>query len=229
MARIPKVEKNQILAEVIQGWARAYQVTDDAYITGLTRALVENRNLAMWSSIDPLTMLPTPKSNEQENLFKVFRRINIVRNALVFAPVAFTWLAVRKATSAFQEFVEKNTSATVNFLEFWQNGYGVLGSEWQISKVATVDFIIVLVVITLTIISNLLGEFAYKREQEDNLKIMKERSELALVIREYLFTKQTISRLTLNQGIATAIENLVTATENLQKPRRKSLNKKKFK
>ncbi len=228
MARIPKVERNQILAEVIQGWARAHQVMDDAYVSGLTRALLENRNLAMWSSIDPLSMLPYPKSSEQDNLFKIFRRINIVRNALVFAPVAFTWLAVGKATSAFQEFVEKNTSATVNFLEFWQNGYDVLGSEWQISKVATVDFIIVLIVILLTIISNLLGEFADKRAELAEVKISKERSELALVIREYLFTKQTISRLTLNQGIATAIENLVTATENLQKPSKRSIAKKKL-
>lgn len=226
MARVSKVERNQILAEVVQGWARSHGVVDDPYITGLTRALVENRNLAMWSSIDPMQMLPHPKSNGQESMFKTFRRVNMIRNALVFAPVAVTWLAVGRATSAFQVFVEKNTSATVNFLEFWQNGYDVLGSEWRISRVATADFLIVLIVIGLTLFSNYLGEIANSRELEAEREIVQERTELALAIKEYLFTKQTISRLTLNQGVATSIENLITATENLQNPRRRSSPKK---
>ena len=229
MARVSKVERNQILAEVVQGWAREHRVTDDPYIMGLTRALLENKNLAMWSSIDPMQMLPMPKSDNQDSMFTTFRRVNMVRNALVFAPVAVTWLAVGKATSAFQLFVEKNTSATVNFLEFWQNGYDVLGSEWRISRVATADFLIVLVVIALTLFSNYLGEIANKREIEVERSIALERTELALAIKEYLFTKQSISRLTLNQGVATAIENLVSATENLQKPRRRSPVKKRSK
>ena len=226
MARLSKVDRNRILAEIVQKWAKEHQVSDDAYIDGLTRALVENNNLAMWSSIDPLAMLPKPESKDQDYLFTIYRRINMLRNALVFAPVAFTWLAVGKATSAFQEFVEKNTTATVNFLEFWQNGYDVLGSEWQISKVATVDFIIVLAVIVLTLISNGLAEVARKKKFEADLRIDQERTELALAIKEYLFTKQTISRLTLNQGVASAIENLVEATENLKRPRQRSAVKK---
>jgi hypothetical protein len=226
MAGITKVERNQILADVVQGWAREHQVTDDPYIVGLTRALTENKNLAMWSSVDPLVTLPYPKSNSQNSLLKVFRRINMFRNALVFAPVAVTWLAVGQATSAFQEFVEKNSTSTVNFLEFWQNGYDVLGSEWRISRVATADFVIVLVVILLTIFSNYLGEIVRRRQSEEEIEISRDRTELALAIKEYLFTKQTISRLTLNQGVATAIENLVSATENLQKPRRRTSIKK---
>lgn len=228
MARSSKVERNQILAEIILEWARAHQVTTDPYIVGITRALNEDKNLAMWSSIDPFELLPRPRSREHEGLFIAFRRINMFRNALVFAPVAFTWLAVGKATSAFQEFVEKNTSATVNFLEFWQNGYDVLGSEWRISRVATLDFIIVLLVILLTLFSNYLGEIANRRESETESDIAQERTELALAIKEYLFTKQTISRLTLNQGVASAIENLVEATENLQRSRRRKTSKKKI-
>ena len=227
MARSSKVDRNQILADVIQGWARSHQVTDDPYVVGITRALAENRNLAMWSSIDPFAMLPLPQPTNQEGLLTAFRRITMLRNALVFAPVAFTWLAVGKATSAFQEFVEKNTTATVNFLEFWQNGYDVLGSEWRISKVATVDFIIVLLVILLTLFTSFLGEIANKRESVAERVIAQERTELALAIKEYLYTKQTVTRLTLNQGIASAIENLVEATENLQHPRRRSPAKKK--
>ena len=226
MARLAKIDQNRILAEIIQKWAIEHRVTNDAYVEGLTRALIENNNLAMWASIDPLAMLPNPESKDQDYLFTIYRRINMLRIALVFAPVAFTWLAVAKATSAFQEFVEKNTAATVNFLEFWQNGYDVLGSEWRISKVATLDFAIVLAVILLTLVSNSLAEVAGKRKFEADQRINQERNELALGIKDYLFTKQTISRLTLNQGVASAIENLVEATENLKRPHRRSTKKK---
>lgn len=225
MARLNKIEKNLILGEILLRWARTHDAEKDPYVIGLSNALLENKNLAMWSTIDPFQMLPEPKSEVHTYLFTIYRRINILRNALVFAPVALTWLAVGKATSAFQEFVENNQSATVNFLEFWQNGYDVLGSEWRISHIATLDFIIVLLVIVLTLISNFLGEVASERDAGEARKLQQERMEIALAIKEYLFTKQTISRLTLNQGVATAIENLVTATENLQKPkRRKALN-----
>ena len=221
MAKVSKIERGQLLADVVQAWARDHDALDHPYVYGLTKALQENKNLAMWSTIDPIAMLPKPVNEKHSYLFNLYRRLNIVRNALVFAPVAVTWLAVGKATSAFQEFVEKNTLATVNFLEFWENGYGVLADEWRISVVATTDFIIVLIVIILTIISNFLGEIANKRENEHDEILNRERIELGLAIKDFLFTKQTISRLTLNQGVATAIENLVVATENLQKPKRR--------
>jgi len=49
---------------------------------------------------------------------------------------------------------------------------------------------------------------------------------LGLAIKEYLYTKQTLTRATLNAGVATAIENLVLATENLQaKSSRKRKNR----
>lgn len=226
MARISKIEKNLILNEILIRWARSHDAEKDPYVNGLSKALREDKNLAMWSTIDPIVMLPEPKNEVHTYLFTIYRRLNIVRNALVFAPVALTWYAVGKATSAFQEFVEKNTSATVNFLEFWQNGYDVLDSKWRISNVAALDFLIVLLVIVLTIISNLLGEIANERDAIEAQKLRQERIELGLAIKEFLFTKQTITRLTLNQGVATAIENLVTATENLQKPRRRSSAKK---
>jgi len=213
----------------LSNWAVSNNVASDRIVQNLLQDFESEENLNIWATMDPFEYLPQPAPTIGERFFSWAKLSANIRNVMVFLPVAITWEAVSKATEAFAKFVESNNATTVNFLEFWQNGYDVLGSEWQISKVATVDFIIVLIVILLTIISNLLGEFANKRSELAEEKISKERSELALVIREFLFTKQTISRLTLNQGIATAIENLVTATENLQKPRKRSIAKKKAK
>jgi len=52
--------------------------------------------------------------------------------------------------------------------------------------------------------------------QEEKL-LIQERIQIAIAIKEYLHSKQTISKLSLNQGVATAIENLVEATERLKR------------
>ncbi len=221
MTRIPKLEKNRILAELIERWARKYGLMRDPYVARLLVALKENQNLAMWSAMEPMQMLPYATPVSGLKLQKLAARLSILRNALVFAPVAFTWLAVGQATTAFQKFVETNSTATVNFLEFWQNGYDVLDEKWRISTVALTDALIVFIVIFLSVGATYLADLANDRSQEEDSVLLEERAELALAIKEYLYTKQTVTRLTLNQGIATAIENLVEATENLQKRRRK--------
>lgn len=221
MARIPKLEKNRILAELIERWARKYGLLRDPYVSRLLIALKENQNLSMWSTMEPMQLLPYAAPISGKKLKKLASRLAILRNALVFAPVAFTWLAVGQATSAFQKFVESNATATVNFLEFWQNGYDVLAHEWRISTVAVTDASIVFIVIILSVGTTYLNEVSRNRKEEEDSFLLEERVELALAIKEYLHAKQTVTRLTLNQGIATAIENLVEATENLQKRRRK--------
>ena len=134
----------------------------------------------------------------------------------MFAPVALTWLAVGQATSAFKEFVDRNATATVNFLEFWQNGYDVLPREWRLSSIAFADFIIVFSVIVITLVSNNLNARSDIRLREEELEVEQERLELALAIKDFLHNRQSLTRATLNAGVATAIENLVQATENLQ-------------
>ncbi len=221
MPRIPKLEKNRILAELIENWARKYGLMRDPYVARLLVALKENQNLAMWSAMEPMQLLPYATPISGLKLQKLAARLSILRNALVFAPVAFTWLAVGQATTAFQKFVETNSTATVNFLEFWQNGYDLLDEKWRISTVALTDALIVFVVIFLSVSATYLADLANYRTQEEDSVLLEERAELALAIKEYLYTKQNPTRLSLNQGVATAIENLVEATENLQKRRRK--------
>lgn len=209
-------QKNLILAELIKNWAIRNRVPNDPYVRGLVSALVESKNLAMWASMDALAFLPHPTVISEDGVRAFYRRLNAIRNSLVFAPVALTWLAVGQATSAFREFIDRNATATVNFLEFWQNGYDVLGSEWRLSSIAFLDFMIVLAVILITIFSNYLSDRSENRLklEENDLEI--ERAELAIAIKEYLFTKQTLTKVTLNSGVATAIENLIQATENIQ-------------
>ena len=77
---------------------------------------------------------------------------------MVFLPVALTWLAISKAASAFTLYGATNALNLINFLDFWQNGYGVLSQNWSLSHIATMDFLIIMLVIALTISSTVLAQ-----------------------------------------------------------------------
>ena len=216
-AEAPNLE----LIDEILNWAAKNGSSNDAVITELVSDLRELSDLDAWASLPTIELLPSINAPKADRKVTLANRIAIVRNILVFVPVALTWIAVSKATGAFGEYTTANKGAVVNFLEFWQNGYDVLDEKWRISTVALTDALIVFIVIFLSVGATYLADLANDRSQEEDSVLLEERAELALAIKEYLYTKQTVTRLTLNQGIATAIENLVEATENLQKRRRK--------
>jgi len=141
----------------------------------------------------------------------------IVRNALVFLPVALTWFAISKATSAFATYTANNTLSVVNFLDFWENGYGVLSRSWALSNVATFDFEIILLIITLTILITVLD----RRLKELGNRALQEaddqRINMALAISTYLFDQQRVTNVTVNQSLARAMRDLLNSTELLEK------------
>lgn len=221
MARVKKLEKNVILAELIEEWAKKNNCINDAYVSSLITSLVKKENMSMWATTDPFELLPFPVIDDGQKIKKISKTLALWRNALVFAPVAFTWLAVGQATSAFETYTEQNLNATLNFLQFWQNGYGLLDDKWRIGTVAKTDAAIVFVVIALTIALTYLTARSKDLNFRQEKVLTQERLQLAIAIKEYLHSKQTISKLSLNQGVATAIENLVEATDRLKGRRRR--------
>lgn len=220
MARSKKLQKNEILADLLERWANKHGFLAHPYINNLLISLRSNENLPMWSTVDPFELLPYPITKRSNRLKKVSRILTLWRNALVFAPVAFTWLAVGRATDAFKIYTDQNINATVNFLQFWQDGYGILDEKWRIGTVALLDAAIVFIVIALTVSITYINIKIRDINYEEESNLLNERLEMAIAIKEYLYKKQTLSKLTLNQGVATAIENLVEVTEKLKGRRR---------
>jgi cytochrome b len=139
----------------------------------------------------------------------------VIRNVAVFVPVALTWSAVSHATAGFAKFVNENPNAVANFLEFWQNGYGYLSSEWTIGTVANLDFLIILVVIVLTLYISLATNKDKQRRSIRSESFNLERLALALEVRDFLHDKRRVTNVTMNQSMATAIQNLQNATYEL--------------
>ena len=215
------------LANSIDLWAKKYDVNNDPYVLQLVTNLRTRKNLTFLASLNHFDLLPNPELQSTKKREDLNRMLAVARNMLVFLPVAITWFAVSKATSAFSLYTSKNSVSVVNFLEFWQNGYGVLAKEWTIGRVALLDFLLIVLVILLTLVTSYLGNKNLINRQKEIEKIDAERTSIAIDISSYLFDKQTVTPLSMNQNLATALSKLLNATESLDKST--SILEKKFK
>lgn len=206
----------KILADQVTEWASIHDQVDDPYVSHLVADLYKKKNLAMWATIDPMEMLPFSKLDTGNKKLEFGKYISFARNILVFAPVGITWKGVEEATRAFSKFVETNSASTVNFLEFWQNGYDVLPDAWTIGSVARFDYILIILIILLSIVATTLIENGKKVRAKNAAGIEADRTYIALEIQKYLFTKRAISDVTMNSGLATSIQNLENSTQALE-------------
>jgi hypothetical protein len=214
--RVSNSKKHIELADQVDLWARKYEVSNDPYVNGLSESLREKKNLPIWASMNPVEYLPQPEITSGLAVARWARLLTLIRNVLVFAPVALTWAAVGQATTAFSRYVDENGADVVNFLDFWENGYGYLGSEWQISHVAFLDFLIILIVIILTLIASVFGKRASEAQASFEQQIERERIGLAVEITSFLFDKQKATNVTMNASLAGAIAKLLNATDALE-------------
>ena len=216
MARAKKPELNLILGDKLLAWADKYDVANDGYVRGLYEALTSRRNLQIWASLNPIEYLPMPELKAGISMAKWTRFITVLRNVLVFLPVALTWVAVGEATTAFSRYLKDNGSDIVNFLDFWQNGYGVLDDKWRIATIAYLDFLIIMVVIVLTLIASFFSRRVTELQIMSEKETDRERILLSVEIASYLFDKQKVTNVTMNQSLARALDKLLNATESIE-------------
>jgi len=203
------------LAQSLSEWGIAHGVSEDPYLNGVSDAIYKNRDLSVWAEFEPLEYLPQGNVSQGARSIKWGRILGIARNILVFAPVALTWKGVEEATTAFSNFVAQNSASTVNFLEFWQNGYGVLPEVWTISSVARMDYIIVGIVIFLSLFATYLNEQGRSRRSVGQRSLDLDRTYLAIEIKKYLATKREVSNLTITDGISDLMRNFENTSKSL--------------
>jgi hypothetical protein len=204
------------LAGSISQWISRHNLQSDPYLTGLLAAIESKSDLHIWAELDPNQYLPHPEAKAGSATERLVRILTVVRNVLVFAPVALTWAAVGEATTGFSKYIAANGADVVNFLDFWQNGYDILGEEWRIGNVARLDFFIVLVVIGLTLYVSRGGYKAETLNNSEEDAIDRERLALAIEIHAALHDKRKITTVTMNASLAGAISRLVGASHNLE-------------
>jgi hypothetical protein len=215
MARTPKLQSHLILAEKVSRWAKEYGATDDPYIKAITDGLVSRKRWPMFATLDPFILLPHPNSSPSSLLKRLSFALTLVRNILVFVPVALTWSAVSHATSAFAIYVSRNTGSVANFLEFWQNGFHILGREWVIGYIAFLDFLLITIVIALTVAVSFTDRRISMIEEAQIEMADTARIEIGLAIVDFFFDKRTLTPLVMNQSMAQGVNRLTSSTESL--------------
>jgi len=205
------------LAASLEHWASAYKVSSDPFVIGLSQAIKSGDDLAAYSELNPLDYLPTPVHAGNERSSTLQNILTIIRNVLVFFPVALTWIAVSKATTAFAAYTEANKSAVVNFLEFWQNGSGVLAKSWTIGHVAFLDFFIIIIVIALTLVTAFMNNMNMAAAKAHLIKSEAERTALGLKLHLYLFDHRSVTPTTISASVSRAVKDLALTAKSLEK------------
>jgi len=212
-AEAPNLE----LIDEILNWAKTNGSSDDAVVTELVSDLREMTDLDAWATLPTIELLPSINTPKADSKITLANRIAIIRNILVFVPVALTWIAVSRATEAFAQYTAANPNAVVNFLEFWQNGYGFLDKDWTIGHVAFLDAAIIGVVIVLSLIVSFL-EIQHKKMLSTFVaKSENERLALGIKIHKYLHTKRVSTPEVVNANVTNSTRNLLATSKELAK------------
>lgn len=218
-----KLSETSQLAKQLRDWAIKYKCSNQL-IDELAVAIESKKDLHKWADLDPFEYLPMPSSEQSSRKLKTIERFTVLRNVLVFAPVALTWAAVGQATSAFEKYVSENQTAVVNFLQFWQNGYEVLPEFWRLADVARLDFYIIVVVIALTILTSYQSQKLADTENKLSANVENDRQFMAAKIALFMSDKKKITNVTFNQSLAGSVQRLQNATSALEKTA-KEMNK----
>ena len=208
-----KVGGNPELAEKIRAWGKKRRMPKDPYLNGIADAIENDEDLVVWASTDVLAIFPHAFVKPAET--RLYSMLVLLRNILVFVPVALTWLAISKATTAFAIYTAKQTGSIANFLQFWEDGYGYLAEEWTISKVAILDFYIIAAVIILTLITPIMAHNAEDRAEKEELDAERERIGLAVEVMAFLFDKREVNSVTMNSALNRSVANLRTSSKAL--------------
>jgi hypothetical protein len=206
----------ELIAE-IKAWAQSNHCADDAMVTTLIEDLESGQDLDAWASLASFEILPPVEYRAGDKQLRLTNLIAIARNILVFVPVALTWVAVSKATSAFEQYTSANPNAVVNFLEFWQNGYGILSKDWTIGHIALLDGGIIGVVIALSMTVSYL-EIRHKQAVRKIVPALNnQRLALGVKIFKYLHTQKSATPEVLNANVAASMRNLLATSKEMAK------------
>jgi hypothetical protein len=216
MARAKQDLEAELIFNSLTSWKSLHEISGDPYVEGLLSALEERKDLEIWATLNPLEYLPHAQVEPNQRWQRALFILSIVRNSLVFSPVALTWLAISKATAAFSAYTADNSLTVVNFLEFWENGYGVLSKKWSLSSVATLDFQIILAIIALTVFLGIFERRVKNLRSQDTFAADNDRVQMALEISRYLYGQQRPTAAVVNASTALLLRNLVSASKSME-------------
>jgi uncharacterized MAPEG superfamily protein len=204
----------------MNNWAKQWDVSTDPYVKGLNEAIQQNSDLGMWSSLDPTQLLPDMP--DQTTIFhRLGNALALLRNVLVFLPVAITWQAIAKATEAYAKWDGEKTKTgqdgvlEKNFLDFWADGKKVLPDKYTLPHIGILDFWIIIAIIVISLIASGLTARGDKANEDLRQVFESERLTIAIRIRRALHGKREASPESIATSLADALADLNQTTRDM--------------
>jgi hypothetical protein len=219
-----KKSREEII-EKLHSWAEKNESLDHPYISGIYEALSRDSNLEYWAQYSAAKELPETKSSTIDKLITRAKKVEQFRNVMIFTPIAFTWASIAIAATSYATFTKENLSINLNFLDFWENGYGSLPAIWKLSNVAIVDFLLILSIIIASIIANRLENRIDDEEFKLESSEIEERVELAFKIDLFLFQYLRPTPVILNRSVQNSIRALSRISKELNSSSKKMAGK----
>ena len=199
-------------------WASRNQTLEDPYVKGLLRALNSPEDIDYWATLKAVDHLP--EESALPRFPKYVRQIELARNTLVFLPIAITWMSIGKSSDGFTKYSAQNSGSVVNFLQFWQNGYGYLSSLWKLGSIATIDAAIMFSLILLTVFIQSTRNRFLKSQENLAKDFYARRMDMAFEIDEYFYRSRKPTALTISKDMKTMTHKISQATTLLEKTAR---------
>ena len=217
MAKKSRSNRPEAVLSALESWIYKFGITDNNLLTKLVEDLEAQKNLKIWADMDPNDYLPVPESKSLVKKLQTANTVTGIRNVLVFSPVALTWAAISVVTSAFSKYESANPNSIVNFLEFWQQGFGYLNDFWRLSNVAIFDATLVLIVIFLTFFINFSIKQNLDYEIKANSEMQSSRALLILQLNEYFYEYKYPTTNQINKNLFNSTKSLDRTLKSINK------------
>ncbi len=217
MAQNRKNLETKELLSALNSWIYKYDQSGNSMMNKLVDDIENGSDLKIWADLAPETYLPNPQSKNYINGIRRINSITGLRNVLVFSPVALTWAAISVVTTAFSKFEAENSNSVVNFLSFWQQGFGYLNDFWKLSNVAIFDAFLVSIVIGLTFVINFLTRSNLESNEKYELEVQDARIRLIFKLNEFFYQYKYPTPNQLNKNIYSATKSLDKTLKSLMK------------
>lgn len=201
-------ERQLRVAETLRSWIDSNDPENRHILDELESDIRDNNveRLNLWGQFALEDLMRPPRHDAAETVIhRLARIVEVLRNILLFVPVALTWRSIELAAEKAKGFPQEQ------FLQVWLNR-----SSLSLTTTAMWDFILIMIIIVMSLLTTGLDELAEKKaiSQERNAE-----HEFRYVLKEiglFLHGFRSITPSTLKSGLAEAVQNLRKATEDLR-------------
>ena len=168
-----------------------------------------------WTGIDLVAAFPPEATVTVVHRTFAERLFGIIAGASVFLPVAWTWMSLRSATNAYDDYLASHTQDEIvgqTFLGLWTTGFeDRLTGYHQFAPMALVSLVLILMAMGSIILHRLIAEMNVSREDNAMHEARKDLTGQLVAAQRWLNVRRTDDPRFLEEAIKRSVAELLEA------------------